>query len=304
MANYDLIVIGEGIAGLTCANEAARAKLKVATFESNLFGGLVININELEGYPEGRQTSGAEFASELVEANSGLNVASVQEAVQSVKAAGSGFELKTSESTHQARQIVVASGAHLKKLGVPGEAEFEGRGVSQCADCDGPMFQNEEVAVIGGGDSALQEALVLANFCSKVNLIHRGDRFRALPHFVEQVTASPKISIVWNTVLAGIVGGKMVEKIHVRGAGGGETREMPCVGVFACVGLEPNSGFLPPEVKRDAGGHVVTGDELETSVKGMWAIGAVRGGYSGQLRDAAAEAKRAAEAVKRRLASG
>ena len=301
MASYDVIVIGEGIAGLTCANEAARAGLKVATFESNLFGGLVININELEGYPENRQTSGAELASELMEANSALKIASVQEAVQSVKPVAAGFELKTGGATHQARQVVVASGARMKKLGVPGEAEFEGRGVSQCADCDGPMYQDEEVAVVGGGDSALQEALVLAKYCGKVHVLHRGERFRAQSHFVEQVAATPKISIMWKTTVDAILGGKMVEKIRIRGTQDGQTREMTCAGVFACVGLAPNSEYLAPEVRRDEKGHVITGDGLETSVPGLWAIGAVRSGYSGLLKDAAAEAKRAAQAAGARL---
>ena len=149
MASYDLLVIGEGIAGLTCANHAASKGLKVATFEANLFGGLVINIGELEGYPEDRQTSGAEFASELMEKNGSLNVESVQEPVTAVSPATGGFEVKTGGGRHTAKQVVVASGARLRKLGVPGEAEYEGRGVSQCADCDGPMFQNEEVAVVG-----------------------------------------------------------------------------------------------------------------------------------------------------------
>lgn len=301
MANYDVIVIGEGIAGLTCAHDAARAGLKVATFEANLFGGLVINIAELEGYPEGRQTSGAEFASELVEANAGLNIASVQEAVASIKPAGSGFELKTAGGGHQARQLVAASGARMKKLGVPGESEFEGRGVSQCADCDGPMFQNEEVVVVGGGDSALQEALVLARFCGKVRVLHRGERFRARKHFVEQVSASEKIAIEWNATVEAILGGKMVEKVLVRSTRDGQTRELGCAGVFVCIGLEPNSDYLPPEVRRDERSFVVTGDALETSVPGIWAIGAVRSGYSGLLRDAAAEARRAAGSVVTRL---
>ena len=301
MAAYDLIVIGEGIAGLTCANGAARAGLKVATFEANLFGGLVININELDGYPPDRETSGAEFASELMEANAGLNVTSVQEAVTAVKPSGNGFDVKTAGAPQQARQIVVASGARMKKLGIPGESEYEGRGVSQCADCDGPMFQNEEVAVVGGGDSALQEALVLARYCGKVHLLHRGERFRAQPHFVEQVSATPKISILWKTTVDAILGGKMVEKIRLRGTQDGQTREVACAGVFACVGLEPNSEYLPPEVRRDERAFVVTGDGLETSVPGLWAIGAVRSGYSGLLKDAAAEATRAAKLIAARL---
>jgi thioredoxin reductase (NADPH) len=295
MAAYDLIVIGEGIAGLTCAKDAAGAGLKVATFESNLFGGLVLNVNELEGYPEGRRTSGAELASELMEQNGRLKVTSVQEAVASVAPTGAGFNVKTAGASHTARRVVAASGARLRKLCVPGESEFEGRGVSQCADCDGPMFQNEEVAIVGGGDSALQEALVLANYCRKVHLLHRGERFRAQPHFVQQVSASPKISIMWKTVVDAVLGNKMVEGIRIRGTQDGQVRELACAGVFAYVGLEPNAGYLSPDVRCDERGFVVTGEGLETSVPGICAIGAVRSGYSGLLRDAAAEARQAAQ---------
>ncbi|MCC7484257.1 MAG: FAD-dependent oxidoreductase [Burkholderiales bacterium] len=302
-ASYDLIVIGEGIAGLTCANHAARAGLKVATFEANLFGGLVINITELEGYPEGRETSGAELASELMEANGSLAVTSVQEPVEGVVPGEGGFALRTGGSRYSARAIVAASGARLRKLGVPGEAEFEGRGVSQCADCDGPMFQNETVVVVGGGDAALQEALVLAKFCARVHVVHRGDRFRARGHFVERVSATPNIAVEWNTVLEAIEGGKMVEKVRLRRAGDGAVREFACAGVFVNVGLEPNAGYLPEAVRRDERGFVVTSDGLETAVPGLFAIGAVRSRYSGLLKDAAAEAERAAAAVVAKLSA-
>jgi len=304
MASYDLIVIGEGIAGLTCAGAAAGAGVKAATFEANLFGGLIININELEGYPPDRQTSGAEFASELMEKNAGLNVASVQEPVTGVAPGAGGFVVTTAAGSHNARQVVAASGARLKKLGVPGEAEFEGRGVSQCADCDGPMFQDEETIVVGGGDAALQEALVLARFCRKVHVVHRGERFRARAHFVELVGAAPNIEVLWNTTLEAILGGKMVEKARLRGVRDGATRELPCAGVFVNVGLEPNAEFLPPAAVRDAAGRVVTGEDYETAVPGLWAIGAVRSGYSGLLADAAAEAASVGRSVASRLGRG
>ena len=294
--NFDLIVIGEGVSGLACAGHARRAGLRVATFESTLFGGLVLNVNELDGYPGAE--SGTNLASELMQASSDAGVASIQEEVTAIRSAGSLFEIATG-SVYSARQVVIASGARLKKLGVPGEREFEGRGVSSCADCDAPMYQNEDVVVVGGGDSALQEALVLANFCRSVRVVHRGEKLRAQKHLAEKAAANPKISFMWNTSVEAILGAKMVEQVRVKRDG--KTEEIASAGVFAYVGLEPNAACAPSDVGRDGRGHLVTNDAFETSMAGVWAIGAVRAGYSGLLRDAALEARRVADAVRDRL---
>jgi thioredoxin reductase (NADPH) len=294
--NYDLIVIGEGVSGLTCASHAVRAGLKVATFEANLFGGLVLNVNELHGYPGAE--SGTDLASGLMQANAEAGVTSIQEPVTNIRAAGAGFEVAAG-GAYGARQVVIASGARLKKLGVPGEKEFEGRGVSSCADCDAPMFQDEEVVVAGGGDSALQEALVLAKFCRKVHVVIRGSRLRAQKHFADRAAADSKISIIWNTMVEAILGGKMVEKVRLKREG--KTEEFAAAGVFAYVGLEPNAAFAPSGVVRDERGFLVANDTCETGVAGIWAIGAVRSGYSGLLIDAALEARKVAERIARRL---
>jgi thioredoxin reductase (NADPH) len=297
---YDVIVIGEGVSGLTAAGALAEAGLKVATMEAQLFGGLVINVNELEPAPEGFPTSGAELAAQIMQANSERGVESIQEPVTGLRDAAGVKEVVTDSGVHTARRVIVASGARLKKLGVPGEAEFEGRGVSQCADCDGPMYQNETAVVVGGGDSAFQEAGVLANYCVRVLLIHHKDTFKASPHFVAAVEGSDKISIVRNATVDAILGDKMVEKARIRHADG-RSEEIPCAGVFAYIGLEPNSDFLPDSVARDDHGFVRTNEGFETSLAGVLAVGAVRSGFGGTLIDVMHEARAAAERVRATL---
>lgn len=299
-ATYDVIVIGEGVSGLTAAGELARAGRKVATMEAQLFGGLVINVNELEPAPEGHPASGAELAAEMMQANAEHGVTSIQEPVTALQAGDGLIEVVTDSGSHTARQVLVASGARLKKLGVPGEDEFEGRGVSQCADCDGPMYQNEETVVVGGGDSAFQEALVLAQYCRKVHLVHRGDKFRAAPHFIEQVEANEKIAITRNASVETIEGSKMVEKVHVKHTDG-RVEEIPCAGVFAYIGLQPSTEFLPADVECDANGFVRTDEAFRTAMPGVSAIGAVRSGYAGTLVDAMNEARGAAQSIADRL---
>jgi thioredoxin reductase (NADPH) len=294
------MVIGEGISGLTAAGELARAGVKVATLEAQLFGGLVINVNELDPAPEGAPASGAEFASELMQANGDAGVASIQEPVSEVRDAGDMKEVVTQSGRYRARHVIVASGARLKKLGIPGEAEYEGRGVSQCADCDGPMYQNETVIVVGGGDSALQEALVLSNYCGGVRLVHRGDTLTGSERFADQAKGNEKIQITWNATLDAILGGRMVEKVRVRHSDG-RVEEVSCAGVFAYIGLEPNTDFLPSDVRRDAQGFVETTSNLETATKGVWAIGAVRSGFGGTLNDAVEDARSVAAAIKAEL---
>lgn len=300
-SKFDVIVIGAGIAGLTAAQNAAKSGLSVASIEALLFGGLVININELEPGLPGQQLSGTDLASTLMAEISDIGVESISETVTALTRDGDQLTVTTDAGTHRARAVIVASGAKLKRLGIPGEAEFEYKGVSQCADCDGPMYKDEDVVVVGGGDSALQEALVLANFCKHVHLVHRGGKFRANQHLVDAVAARENIHPLWNSVAEAIMGAEMVNKVRVKNTGDGKTTEIPCSGFFAYVGLEPVSGFLPPEIKRDAGGFVVTDATMQTAMPGVYAAGAVRAGYSGMLTDAVTEANAAATAAAARI---
>jgi thioredoxin reductase (NADPH) len=230
-----------------------------------------------------------------------LGVENLSETVTSLSRDGGLVAVTTDAGTHRARAVIVASGAKLKRVGIPGEAEFEHRGVSQCADCDGPMYQGEDVVVVGGGDSALQEALVLANFCKRVHLVHRGTRFRAHQHLSDAVAARDNIQPVWNSVAQEVLGAQMVNKVKVRNVADNKTSEIPCSGFFAYIGLEAACDFAPPEITRDAGGFLVTDASLQTAMAGVFAAGAVRAGYGGMLTDAAAEAQSAAAAAGARL---
>ena len=298
MANFDVIVIGAGITGLTAAKAAVQSGLKTANIEALMFGGLVVNINELDGATTG---SGTDFASNLMMEISDLGVENLSETVSAIARDGDRVSITTDAGTHKARAVIIASGARLKRLGIPGEAEFEYKGVSQCADCDGPMYKDEEVVVVGGGDSALQEALVLAEFCKRVHLVHRGAKFSAQQHLIDALKHHENITPVWNSVAEAILGGAMVEKVRIRNTADKTAVDIPCTGFFAYIGLQPSIEFAPAELARDAEGFLVTDANLHTRMPGVFAAGAVRAGYGGLLTHAIADGQAAAQAAKAAL---
>ena len=292
--HFDVIVIGQGIAGLTAAKQARQQGVSVACIEEQMFGGLVININELDGAIEG---SGTDLASNLMLEASEAGVEMLSECVTGIDTAGARLIVSTDQGSHHAAAVIIASGAKLRKLGVPGETEFEYRGVASCADCDGPMYQEADVVVVGGGDSALQEALVLAQFCRQVHLVHHGKELTAHARLVAAVRASPNITELSPYEVTAIRGDKGVDHVDVVNCNDRSTMEIACTGIFAYIGLEPTSGFAPESVKDASSGLIVVDASLQTAIPGLYAAGAVRAGYGGMLENAIADGEAAAQAA-------
>ncbi len=291
---YDVIIIGTGIAGLAAARHAAQSGLRTATIEALIFGGLIANIGEVDGEISG---SGTDLAANLAMEVADLGVENVSQTVTGMARTDDQLSIATDAGMYHARATVVASGARLKRLGIPGEAEFEYKGVSQCADCDGPFYQDQDVIVVGGGDSALQEAMVLARFAKTVHLIHRGEQFRAHRKLIDAVASHNNIVPVWSTIAEEILGGETVTRVRVRNVSTNATSDIACTGFFAYIGLQPACEFVPAEVERDGKGCLVTNAALQTALPGVYAAGAVRAGHGGLLAHAMAEGKAAAEAI-------
>ena len=301
MSSFDVFVIGAGVAGLAAAEQAARRGLSVCIAEETMFGGLALNVNHLQPGLRGLPGSGSELCAELITRTTDLGVEMFDESVSAVEAASDGtLRVTTTSGVHTTRGVVVASGARRRKLGGPGEAEFEHRGVAQCADCDAPLYRDEVAVVVGGGDSALQEAVVLAAYCSTVHLIHRGTAFSGRQALADVVGNTPGIRVHLETVVDAIVGSQKVTGVRMRKLSSGDVQEMPCSGIFVYVGLEPNSACMPAAVALD-GRAIRVNDRMETSLPNVYAVGAVRAGYAGLLPDAVRDATTAVHALGERL---
>ena len=273
---HDVIVIGSGPAGYTAAIYAARAQLKPVVFEGTSFGGALMTTTEVENYPGFRAgITGPELMDEMREQALRFGADLQMEDAESVSLAGPVKEVVTAGGeTYLARAVILAMGAAARYLGVPGEQELLGRGVSACATCDGFFFKDQDIAVIGGGDSAMEEATFLTRFARSVTLVHRRDEFRASRIMLERARTNAKITFLTNTNVVAVEGDTTVTGLRVRNAITGEESTLPVTGVFVAIGHDPRSELVRDQVEVDPEGYVlVRGRTTATSVEGVFAAG-------------------------------
>ena len=276
---YDVIIIGGGPSGLSAGIYASRARLKTLIIEKTGCGGQIAITDHLENYPGFEEgINGFELAVKMEKQARTFGCEITYGEVISIETSDKTKKIILSDNTeYSTKTIIIASGANFKKLNVSGEKEFIGKGVSYCATCDGPFFRNKEIAVIGGGDSALQEALYLTKFVTKVNLIHRRDAFRAAKILQEKVFNEPKINIIYNTVVEQILGQDTVEQIKLKNVKTGNITQLAVNGIFVFVGWLPNTSFLKQtQIKLKETGYILTDDNMKTSQEGVFACGDVR----------------------------
>jgi thioredoxin reductase (NADPH) len=300
-SEWDVIIIGAGPAGMAAALYTGRAKLRTLLLDrAGMGGGQLMNTELIEDYPAIKSITGSDMARAFEEQIREFDVEVTWGEVVGFEARGNRRVVKTDDGTeYVGKTIIVATGGLPRKLDVPGEAEYAGRGVSYCAICDGAFFKNKVLAVVGGGDSAVEEATFLTRYGEKVYIIHRRDAWRAQKLLQERALNNPKIVPVWNTVVDEIVGNSAVEALKIRDVSNGEASQIDVGGVFIYVGFMPNSSIFGPQFDKDEGGFVITDEKMETTMPGVYVAGDVRSQYVRQISNAVGDATTADVAATR-----
>ncbi len=277
LKSYDVIIVGGGPAGLSAGIYAARARLSSLLIENGLVGGQIVNAERLDnypGFPEG--VSGAKLAELMQEQAAKYGLETIMAEVTGVELGEKKKVIKTGEGSFIAKAVIIAGGCHRQKLGVVGEEEFTGKGVSYCATCDGALFRELPVAVVGGGNAAITEALHLAKFATRVTVIHRRDQLRATPILQEKAFSEPKIDFLWDSVVQKIEGGDLVNRIRLRNVKTGKESTLDISGVFVSIGFIPNTEYLKGVLPLDKAGAIITDLNMATGVAGIFAAGDIR----------------------------
>ena len=274
---FDTIIIGSGPAGMTAALYAARSNLKVGLLERGIYGGQMNNTADIENYPGYNLISGPELAEKMYEPLDKFGVEHIFGQVVDIQVEGSVKKVITEDEVFEAKSVILAMGAQHRPLGVPGEAEFNSRGVSYCAVCDGAFFRDQDLLVVGGGDSAVEEAIFLTQFAKSVTIVHRRDELRAQKIIQDRAFANDKIRFIWNSVVTEIKGDeRKVQSVDIRDVKTGEVTEHAFGGVFIYVGLDPMSESVAKLGITDEQGWVETNELMETSQPGIFAVGDLR----------------------------
>lgn len=284
----DVIILGAGTAGLSAAIYAVRAGLSVRLLENGVCGGQILNSPDVDNYPGIPSISGFDFVQNLSGHAESLGVKPESVIVKSVELAGTVKKVHTGNETIESHTMILATGASHRKLGCPGEDTFQGRGVSYCATCDGAFFRGKDVAIVGGGNTALEDAFFLANSCRTVYLIHRREGFRAHQSVVDAVRARENIRLVLNATVDEILGDQFVTGVKLKNTQNGTISQLDVSGVFVAVGLNPNTDLFEGQLDLD-GGYIRAGEDCHTSVEGVFAAGDVRTKPLRQLVTAAAD---------------
>lgn len=299
---YDIIIIGSGPAGLSAAIYAQRACLDTIVIEKNgISGGQVLNTWEVDNYPGFPGVTGFELSRQFREHANKLGARVVQDEVVQVELSGNVKKVVCEEETYEARCVILASGAHHRTLEVPGEEELRGAGVSYCATCDGAFFRGRTVAVVGGGDAALEDAIFLARMCEKVYIVHRRDKLRGAKRLQERLQALENIEFVWNSETVAIEGDGQVEALRLRQTKTGEERRLDVDGVFIAVGIAPESELYAGQLELDEQGYIRADESGQTSVPGVFAAGDVRTKALRQILTAASDGANCVASAERYL---
>lgn len=299
---YKVIIVGGGPAGLTASLYTSRSRLNTLLIEIGLLGGQMTTTELIENYPGFPQGINGDELSRLMEEQAKrFELEVVSQDVVEVKLEGDKKVVKTEEGSYLCEALIICTGTEYRKLGVPGEKEFAGKGVSYCATCDGAFFKDSQIVVVGGGDSALTEALYLTKFVKELTIVHRRDALRGTKIYQERVFANPKIKLLWNSVIQEIKGDSVVRSVIVKNVKTGEVNEHPIEGAFLFVGLLPRTQFLKGLVNVDEAGYIITDENCETSVKGIFAAGDCKKKLLRQVATAVGDGATAAFAVEKYL---
>ncbi len=295
---YDVVIIGGGPGGLTAGLYAARGDMKTLLLEKLLPGGQAATTYWIDNYPgfvDG--VSGPQLMMSMKDQALRFGLEIKTDEVVDLEVLDDGFAVVGQDGRYTSHAVIIAAGATVAQLGVPGEEKLRGKGVSYCATCDGAFFRDEELVVVGGGDAAVEEGMFLTKFAKKVYIVHRRDRLRAAKAIQEKAFQNDKIEFIWDTVVEEILGDQSVEGVRLKNLKTGETKELACAGIFIYVGNIPNSQFLKGKIDLDERGFVLTNEQMETSQKGVFACGDVRKKILRQVVTACGEGATAAFAA-------